>query len=54
LKIPNDPAIVHRMKINAEPMSAEKSPLVRVIHSMARNECGVNNSPKKKRWFELF
>jgi pilus assembly protein CpaE len=53
-KIPNDPAIVHRMKINAEPMSAEKSPLVRVIHSMARNECGVNNSPKKKRWFELF
>jgi len=53
-KIPNEPVTVQRMKINAEPMSAEKSPLVRVIHSMAKNECGATSEPKKKRWFELF
>lgn len=53
-KIPNDPANVQRMKINAEPMSAEKSQLVRTIHAMARNECGTNSQAKKKRWFELF
>jgi pilus assembly protein CpaE len=53
-KIPNEPVNVHRMKINADPMSAEKSPLVRIIHSMARNECGANVQGKKKRWFDLF
>jgi len=53
-KIPNEPANVHRMKINAEPMSAEKSPLVRAIQAMARNECGTNGKAKKKRWFDLF
>jgi len=53
-KIPNEPVTVHRMKLNAEPMSAEKSPLVRIIHSMAKNECGANVQTRKKRWFELF
>ena len=51
-KVPNDPHTVQRMKINADPMSSEKSNLGRVIRAMAKNECGTSGQEKKKGWLD--
>jgi len=51
-KIPNDPHTVQRMKLNADPMSSDKTNLGRVIRSMAKNECGTSGQEKKKGWLD--
>jgi hypothetical protein len=43
---------MQRMKLAAEPMANDKSPIARVIRAMAKSECGTSGQEKKKGWLD--